>query len=349
MFKMKVNDLSTVPPNSRWRIALTSPAAESYPGVANPDPTGNPLIAQQFYVGMTTGASGPPTFEYGTLADAGLPAVFVISETKRGNALPSSNFNPDGTITIFVPKIAFGFQTPSPTAPPIGTLFGGVNGRTFTGDTPGSSESTLERSNAFIDHTFCKAQSDNGFPAATYTVIGNGSCEGGIVPVSAVSRKNHAGTTYDVDLPLSGTVGIEDRVGQSTGPQHQVVVTFPTPLTAVANASVSSGTGTVSTFVVSGNQVFVNLNGVANAQTITITLSGVNDGTNVADVSIQMGVLLGDVNASRRVDSADVSSVRQQTLQTITTSNFRNDINVSGRIDSADVSIARQQSLTSLP
>jgi hypothetical protein len=62
-----------------------------------------------------------------------------------------------------------------------------------------------------------------------------------------------------------------------------------------------------------------------------------------------MGVLLGDVNASRRVDAADVSLVRQQTLQTVTTSNFREDIDFSGRIDAADVSIVRQQTLTSLP
>jgi hypothetical protein len=60
-------------------------------------------------------------------------------------------------------------------------------------------------------------------------------------------------------------------------------------------------------------------------------------------------VLLGDVNASSRVDAADVSLVRQQTLQTVTSSNFREDVNASGRIDAADVSIVRQQTLTSLP
>jgi hypothetical protein len=49
------------------------------------------------------------------------------------------------------------------------------------------------------------------------------------------------------------------------------------------------------------------------------------------------------------VDAADVSSARQQTLQTVTSNNFREDINTSGRIDPADVSIARQQTLTSLP
>jgi hypothetical protein len=66
-----------------------------------------------------------------------------------------------------------------------------------------------------------------------------------------------------------------------------------------------------------------------------------------------LGILVGDVNASGRVDAADVSLVRQQTLQTVNdnpgTSNFREDINASGRIDAADVSIARQQTLTSLP
>jgi hypothetical protein len=66
-------------------------------------------------------------------------------------------------------------------------------------------------------------------------------------------------------------------------------------------------------------------------------------------VSPQLGILVGDVNASGRVDAADVSSVRQQTLVTVSTSNFRNDLNTSGRIDAADVSIARQDTLHSLP
>jgi hypothetical protein len=82
-------------------------------------------------------------------------------------------------------------------------------------------------------------------------------------------------------------------------------------------------------------------------------LSDVSDGTNTNDVSIPMGVLLGDVNGSARVDAADVSLVRQQTLQPVNdnsgTSNFREDINVSDRIDAADVSVVRQQTLTSLP
>jgi hypothetical protein len=161
MFKMKVNSLAPVPPNSRWRITWDS---ASSPG-------------QQYYVGMTTGPNGPPTFEYGTLADAGVPAVFVIQETRVAAALPESNYKPDGTITIFAPKSAFG-------NPQAGDLLGAVGGRTITGDTsdcstdlpPCTPNSQLERSNAFVDHTFVKAQADNSYPASTYTVAGNVSC-----------------------------------------------------------------------------------------------------------------------------------------------------------------------------
>ena len=152
MFKMKVTNLNTVPPNSRWRMVWDS---FSSPG-------------QQYYVGMTTGAMGPPTFEYGTIATAVVGLVIgVPTETMVGAALPQSNFQTDGTITMFLPKSAVGSPQP-------GDLLGAVNGRTFTGDTPETK--TLERSTALIDHTFVKGQTDNAFPAATYTVVGNVSC-----------------------------------------------------------------------------------------------------------------------------------------------------------------------------
>lgn len=206
MFKMKVNDLTTIPPNSRWRITWNSPEAETYPCLPNPDPTSDPLCAQQFYVGMTTGPSGPPTFEYGTLADAGVPAVFVISETKQGDALPASNFRTDGTITIFVPKTAFGPQLPVPTAPAVGSLLGGVGGRTLTGDTPGSPESKLERSNTFIDHTFMKAQTDNSYPPATYTVAGNIPCPADVnTPPTAVLKANPTSGDAPLTVQFDGT------------------------------------------------------------------------------------------------------------------------------------------------
>jgi hypothetical protein len=348
LFKMKVNDLSTIPPNSRWRIMWDS---FSSPG-------------QQYYVGMTTGNTGTPTFEYGTLADAGLPAVFVIAETTVASCavsgtsctLPSagsaSQYNTDGTITIIIPKSGGG-------NPPVGDLLGAIGGRTLTGDNancatdlpPCTPNNKLERSNAFVDHTFVKAQTDDSYPAATYTVLGSNACEGGIVPTSAVSRKNHDSVgTFDLNLPLSGPVGIECRVGQGPNSNnHQVVVTFPVPVISVSNATVSSGTGSVKTFVVSGNQVFVNLTGVANAQRLIVTLAGVNDGTNVGDVSIPMGVLLGDVNQTGGVDGNDVAAVQSHTRQPVNTTTFRYDVNTSGGIDGNDVALTQSSTRTSLP
>ena len=74
-----------------------------------------------------------------------------------------------------------------------------------------------------------------------------------------------------------------------------------------------------------------------------------NVGGVVGNISIPMGVLLGDVNASGLVDSGDVFLVRQQTGQNPSISNFRDDVNASGLIDSGDVFITRQQTSTSLP
>ena len=334
MFQMKVTSLSgTLPPDSRWRIVWDSYKSSG----------------QQFYVGMKTDQNSAPTFDYGEVMTGSIPPVVgligVPMETFKGAALPASNKQSDGTITIFVPKSAVGDPQP-------GDLLGAVCGRTFTGDTPETVN--LERSTALVDHTFVKAQRDNGSPAATYTILGNSACEGGIVPVSAVSRKTHTGAgDFDVVLPLTGAIGIECRKGQgASSNDHKVVVTFATPVT-FTSASVTSGAGSVASSSASGNQITVNLTGITNAQRIAITLVGVNDGTNIGNVTIPMGVLLGDTNASSRVDGSDVSLIRQQNFQTVNdntgTSNFREDVNVSGRIDGTDVSIARQQNFTVLP
>jgi hypothetical protein len=172
---------------------------------------------------------------------------------------------------------------------------------------------------------------------------------GAPVPLNVVSRKFHGALgSFDINLPLVGTPGLECRSG-GNDQAFQIVFTFPSNVT-FNNAGVTSGTATVAD--VNGNgtrEVSVDLTGVGNAQTITLSLLGLNDGNRTGDLNVPMSVLLGDVNATGRVDAADVSLVRQQTLQPVGYTNFREDINGSGRIDAADVSIARQQTLTSLP
>ncbi|MFL6599453.1 MAG: hypothetical protein ACJ8KF_16040 [Chthoniobacterales bacterium] len=167
MFKMKVGDLSSLPPNSRWRIAWDY------------SPTSNPNT-QMYYVGMATGAPGnAPTFEYGTLGDAGVPAILLLSETRLGDLTNDgvSHYDSDGTITMYVPKAAVTNHPelgPGVGNPRVGDLLGAIGGKTISGDTPQTN--TLERSTTFVDHTFVKGNSDNSYPAATYAVVGNVSC-----------------------------------------------------------------------------------------------------------------------------------------------------------------------------
>jgi hypothetical protein len=101
----------------------------------------------------------------------------------------------------------------------------------------------------------------------------------------------------------------------------------------------------------SGKTMTVNLTGVTNIQTITITLRGVTDTFSqvLPDTQVNMGVLVGDVNASGLVDSGDVFLVRQQTGQTTNFDNFRRDVTASGLIDSGDVFLTRQKTGSQLP
>jgi hypothetical protein len=167
-------------------------------------------------------------------------------------------------------------------------------------------------------------------------------------PVNVVSRKTHGNAgTFDVDLPETGAAGIECRSGGATN-DYMLVFAF-TNNVSVQGASVTSGSGSVTNFNVIGNQVMLNLNSVTNAQTIIVTLKNVSDGLNTSDVQATMGVLLGDVNASRLVDGNDVSAVQSHTRQPVNSANFRYDVNADGLIDGNDVSITQGQTRTALP
>jgi hypothetical protein len=163
--------------------------------------------------------------------------------------------------------------------------------------------------------------------------------------LGVASRITHGSAgTFNINLPITGTPGIECR---SSGGNYSILFTFANDILGCGSPGTTGGS------VVHGpnaNQCTENLTGVTNQQYVNVALNGVFDAQrNNGNVTVPMGVLIGDVNGSHRVDAADVSLIRQQTLQPITSSNFREDINASGRIDAADVSIARQQTLTSLP
>lgn len=184
--------------------------------------------------------------------------------------------------------------------------------------------------------------------AAWNTRIGKFKFPVAPVPVSAVSRKTHGGAgTFDINLPLTGNPGIEDRTGATPG-DHTIIVNFAVPVTVTA-ASVSSGTGTASSYSVSGSQVTVNLTGVSNNQYLTIKLSTVSDGTNVGDVYIRAGFLLGDVTQSGGVNATDVSETKTRSGANTDGTNFQYDVNTSGQVNATDVSVVKTNSGNNLP
>ena len=136
-------------------------------------------------------------------------------------------------------------------------------------------------------------------------------------------------------------------------------------MSSVTSATVTGhnptgGTGTVDGAVVVGpnasyglsaSQCAVNLMNVSTAQYITVTLNSVLDsaGRTGDIISPQMGVLVGDVNATAGVDGNDVSAVQSHTRQNASASTFRFDVNATGGIDGNDVSLTQGQTRTHLP
>ena len=178
--------------------------------------------------------------------------------------------------------------------------------------------------------------------------------------IDAASIKIHGtGTgaqTLGVTLPLNtqfNTIpGIECRVPGLTlagaGIDDQIVITFPTPVT-FSNVISTSGGASVDSFSGNGSSIVtINLKNVVNTRKTTVTLLGANDGQNTNDVAVQMGVLLGDVNATGGVDKNDVSAVQKHSGQKVNQGNFRFDVNATGGIDGADVSVTQGQTRTSL-
>jgi hypothetical protein len=184
---------------------------------------------------------------------------------------------------------------------------------------------------------------DNVTPLSSTEVFGQG---GAPMAQSAFSRKVHgAAGTFDIPLPLTGNVGVECRIG----PTYQMIIDFPTSVT-VESASVTSGTGMVSSFTGSGtSEITVNLSGVTDQQRITMTLHNVNNGTSTGDVPISMGVLIGDVNGNGAVSAADVALTKSQVGATVGGSNFREDVNANGTISATDVAQVKANVGTALP
>jgi hypothetical protein len=316
---MKLSLVPTaLPPNSTYRMNFTANAPDSVLSASGDFSYGLSDRGNQFFLSVTTDQSGAPTYRYGT---AVRNSDGTLTYTNGGIA-DSGSFDPAaGTLTVNVAADKLNALLSGAGSPiGIGTVLVGLRGSAVVGNANGDSDETR---------------------GGTLFVIGGGR-------VNAVSRKVH-GTAgpFDINLPIAGTSGIECRSG-GTSQAFQILVTFP-----FANVVSFSGIGlsapkggSISGFNIAGKTVTVNLTGVQNLQTISLTLTGVNDGTDVGTVVIRARMILADVNGNGDVNSGDVFLVQKQNGQALPptgTADFRRDINENGTIDSGDVFITQKQ------
>lgn len=190
------------------------------------------------------------------------------------------------------------------------------------------------------------ATANNDFPNPGSVSILLRNCA--LTPASVVSRKTHGSAgSFDIDLPLTGSPGIECRSGDATN-DFTIVATFPGNVAVQGHpqAQVTSGTGTVGTagasnggiVIISGGTVTVPLTNIGDAQTINVTLFGVNG---VGNLVIPMTVLLGDVNSNRAVNASDIGLTQSLIGQPVDITNFRSDVSANGVINASDVSIVK--------
>jgi uncharacterized delta-60 repeat protein len=166
---------------------------------------------------------------------------------------------------------------------------------------------------------------------------------------TVVSRKTHGDAgTFDINLPLTETPGIECRSG-GTNNDYQVVFAFPSPVT-LNEASVTAARGKSADMagapIVSadGRTVTLNLTNVSDAQTLSLALFGVNNGTSIHNVAVQMSVFVGDTNGNGVVNASDLGQTKSRSGQPVSDSNFRSDVTGNGTISASDVSLVKSRS-----
>ena len=168
---------------------------------------------------------------------------------------------------------------------------------------------------------------------------------------SAASRKAYGGNhIFDLNLPLSGEMGIESR--SATG-KTEIVFTFNNNITAAGRGASTCGkVGKITVDPADSHNVLVRLNELAcNQNVVTVTLTGVTDdqGHTLSSASVTFGILFGDVTADGSVDQADVAAVRAVQGQRTNSSNFRADINTDSEIDNDDISEVKSYGGNGLP
>ncbi len=191
-----------------------------------------------------------------------------------------------------------------------------------------------------------------GVAASSGSAVGGASGGGGgggtaVTLSSVVSRKTHGfAGTFDVALDttqaITSSITVEPR---QIGSGHKIVFQFSGAITAAGSVTATDSLGAAigtATATAVGSTVEVTLAGVPDARRVRVSLTDVNGaGVNAA---VSIGFLVGDVNGSLTVTSADINRVKGKTGTTVTGSTFIYDLDASGAIDSVDLSAVKQRS-----
>ena len=168
---------------------------------------------------------------------------------------------------------------------------------------------------------------------------------------SAASRKAHGSKgEFDVNLPLTGEMGIEDRFGPR---KSEIVFTFDNNLTGVGSVTSTCGqAGNAMVDPADAHSISISLDQIACTRTVvTVTLSDVTDdqGHTLDSASVTFGILFGDVTADGTVNNADIAAVRAFLGQRANSSNFRADVNLDSGMNNKDIGLVKSYRGDSLP
>jgi hypothetical protein len=170
---------------------------------------------------------------------------------------------------------------------------------------------------------------------------------------NVVSRKAHGlSGSYDINLPQTGTTGIECRSGGANN-AFTLVYSLSANLSSAGTATVTQGSATVGTPTIGPNpfQVTVPLTNATNAQHLVVTLNGAHDsaGAILNNLVARVDMLTGDTTADGVVNSTDIAQTKSQSGQTASGSNFREDLTADGNLNSTDIALVKSKSGTGLP
>jgi len=162
---------------------------------------------------------------------------------------------------------------------------------------------------------------------------------------SAASRKHHSNAgDFDIDLPLTGTPGVECRVGNGGTFLQTIVFTFSEAVTSISGMTTTT-CGSVNSTTISGSAVTVELEHVTcDDSDITVTMFGVTGASDSVDASATMTLRTGDVNTNGVVNRTDLEEIKMEVGRgLVTEDNFRDDITVDGKVNHGDTTLEKSK------